>query len=83
MTSDSLKRLWSLAEADDELTAALRAADTREDVVRIAGQHGIELDASELGTDVLLSDADLDDADLGSIAGGSHPKYGTFTEDCL
>ena len=82
MTSDSLRRLQSLAEADDELMTALRGATTWDEVVRIAAQHGIELEASELGTDPDLSDAELSDADLESAAGGVHPKYSTFDYSC-
>lgn len=63
--------------------AALRAAATREDVVRIAGQHDIELDPSDLdpAADPLIEE--VTGANLEAAAGGWHPKYGTFSADCI
>jgi predicted ribosomally synthesized peptide with nif11-like leader len=83
MTSDSLRQLKSLAQTDEELRVALGAATSREDVVGIASQYGIEIDVSDLDGDVELSTADVDDADLESMAGGWHPKYSTFTDSCI
>ena len=83
MASDSLRRLLSLAETDDQLMAALRAATTREDVVAIARRNGIELDVSHLRADAADLDVPVDDAELADTSGGSHPKYGTFSDECL
>ena len=76
-TSDALSTLRAMAESDPELMAALRAAPTRDDFIRIAGQHGVTIDPSDLGEP---SDVEISDADLEGAAGGSHPKYGTFTD---
>lgn len=77
MAGDAVRRLWALAETDGELMAAMRAATSREDVVRIAAQHGIELDPSEPLTADEWSDAELDTA-----AGGWHAKTGTVSYSC-
>jgi predicted ribosomally synthesized peptide with nif11-like leader len=83
MTSDALQRLKNQAAEDEELRAALVAATSRDDVVRIAGQYGVELDGSEVDAEYELSGSDVDDADLDGVVGGWHPKYGTFTDDCI
>ncbi len=82
MTRDSLRRLADLAEADDELMAALRGASSPEEVVLIAGQHGVRIEASDIGTDPGGQDPELSDADLATAAGGWHPKYSTFDYSC-
>jgi hypothetical protein len=82
MTSDALQRLKNQAAEDEELRAALVGATSRDDVVRIAGQYGVELDGSEVDAEYELSGSDVDDADLDGV-GGWHPKYGTFTDDCI
>lgn len=61
---------------------ALRGATTREQVVSIAAQHGIDLEVSELIVGTESPVADLSDADLESAAGGWHPKYSTFDYAC-
>ncbi len=81
MTGDSMKQLQELAAGNSEVLAALRAAATREAVVEIAADNGIELDGSEL-IELEQRDVELSDADLESSAGGGHPKYSTFDYAC-
>lgn len=83
MTSDSLQQLRRLAAADVDVMAAIRAATTDADIVRIARTHGIAIEASDLVPLTQLPDVELSDDDLEAAAGGSHPKYGTFTDACL
>ena len=83
MISDSLEQLLSRAKEDDELMAALRGARTQDDVITIAKERGIEVDPAELRAQAASSDVELSDADLEAAAGGWHPKYGTFTDDCI
>ncbi len=83
MTSDALRRLQSMAEADDELMASLQSASTRDEVVRIAAANGLHIEPDDLDATTDLADVELLDAELESAAGGWHPKYSTFTDSCL
>ncbi len=83
MTTDELRRLADLAESDSELMTALRNADTREEVVLIAQQHGVRIEESDLIASAEPLDTELSDADLATAAGGGHhPKYSTFDYAC-
>ena len=64
MTTDELRRLADLAESDSELMTALRNADTREEVVLIAQQHGVRIEESDLIASADPLDTELSDADF-------------------
>ncbi len=61
--------------------AEIRNATTKDEVIRIASDRGITLEVTDLEPE--LSDRLLTDGELEAAAGGWHPKYGTFTDDCI
>ncbi len=68
MSRDQLEALRLASQEDQELHAALEAAETTEAWVLVANQHGFTIDMA----DMPLADADreLSDAELEGAAGG-------------
>ncbi len=68
MSRDQLEALRLASQEDQELHAALEAAETTEAWVLVATQHGFAIDMA----DMPLADADreLSDAELEGAAGG-------------
>jgi predicted ribosomally synthesized peptide with nif11-like leader len=65
MSEDAVQALRASLAADDDLAAAFAAAQTPEDVERIAASAGLSIDAR-----ALANDAELSDAELASVSGG-------------
>lgn len=80
MDSDSRSRLLALAQSDSAVMAALQAATTAQEITRIANDHGIELTASDLAADADISGAELSEAELEAVSGGTilHPTMSVF-----
>ena len=76
----ALQQLRDLALQDDVLRAELTAATSRDEVLRIATARGIELTEADLLAMETATDVEVTDDDLEAAAGGTHPKYGTFTD---
>lgn len=77
MAEEQRRALAALFAQDAGFKAAIVGATSPQDAVRIAREHGIEASIDDF---TMPPGAELGDAELGQVAGGVHPKYGTFTD---
>ena len=66
MTEERLEALRAASADNEQLRAALAAAATDEDLVRIANEHGVALTVEDLPSE----NRDLSDAELEGVTGG-------------
>jgi predicted ribosomally synthesized peptide with nif11-like leader len=69
MSKEKLEALRLASQEDQELAAALAAAATTEDWVRVANERGFEVEVADLPA-VEDADRELSDAELEGAAGG-------------
>jgi predicted ribosomally synthesized peptide with nif11-like leader len=75
MSQQSLKQFSAALESDPALHSKIQAAKSAEEMISIAAQHGHSLTLEELKTtSAFSSEAELADADLADVAGGTRRK---------
>ncbi len=68
MGSEERLALARLVEEDEDFVAALADVTSVDDLVRIAGEHGVQVDPD----DVVAAEGELSDAELDAASGGSY-----------
>ena len=69
MTDNQMQALLAACEADPELTAAIKSAQTVEALIAVAAEHGFTIVPEDLVA--LSGESDLSDRDLEQASGGT------------
>ena len=80
MPQDQIDALVARLASDSGFAAALAAATSAQDALRIAAEHGFDVTPAELAT--ATAEGELSDKELEAVAGGTDTTYRMPTFTC-